>query len=124
MKLCGGARLRGIMGMSRRVILLRHRGSSEPLRRIILHLDNRIMIIQEVTKMEHINNVIALYDTEYYRAAEGEKARNALKFFIATAVLRRLLADKLISKREFALTRDDLAKNMDSTLFNNWREIS
>ena len=60
--------------------------------------------------MEHINNVIALYDTEYYRAAEEQKARNALKFFIATAVLHRLLADKLISKREFALTREDLAK--------------
>ena len=60
--------------------------------------------------MEHINNVIALHDTEYYHAAEGEKARNALKFFIATAVLRRLLADKLISKREFELTREDLAR--------------
>ena len=116
MKLCGGARLCGIIGMSRRVILLRHRGSSEPLRRIILHLDNRKIIMQETTEMEHINNVIALYDTEYYRAAEEQKARNALKFFIATSVLRRLLADKLINKREFALTREDLARKYGQSI--------
>ena len=56
------------------------------------------------------NNIIAFCDTEQYRATESEKMRNTLKFFISVSMLRRLLADKLISSREFDIGREDLAR--------------
>ena len=56
------------------------------------------------------SNLVILRNTEQFLASEGEKARAALKFFISVAVLRRLLADKLISRREFDIGREDLAR--------------
>ena len=66
--------------------------------------------------MDYANNVTAFYNAEHYQATEAEKARNALKFFIATAALRRLLADKQISKREFELSRADLARKYNQPI--------